>query len=1345
MKQLAKYHLRLLLAAASLAVLLTSAQAATYSLAGDFSYTENTTDSLWSFRMDDYANNPPTFLPLLDDISRDANTIWGTTFANPPTMWSQGGGYWGIGKNTTGVEQTSGDVAWAPDEVLLHPRGGGSPARLVICWRAPRSMVVNLHYSFRKASAQGDGVGYELRTRVGGVDTEVVGFGSGYIGSAGSGVSREQLGLSFNAGDQMFFRIDTWGDAGGDITGAAIEITEDLTQAKTFSLAGNFTYTENNADSLWSFRMDDYANNPPTFLPLLDDTSRNANTIWGTTFPNPPTMWSQGGGYWGIGKNTTGVEQDGSGVAWAPDEVLLHPKGGGSPARLVICWKAPRSMVANVHYSFRKAMACGNGVGYELRTRVGGADTTLVDFNNIGGGVTRDQLGLSFGAGDQMFFRIDTWGDAGCDITGAAIEITEVVGPPTIGTDPSGGTVAEGCNFTFNVAATNATGYAWYKGNTLIPGAGSASYSIIDARTSDAATYTVVATNTSQSVTSAPAVLAVAARPTYTTVVLTENFSAYRGNQNNLQYQTGLKVAYGGILPAWNRAGEGAIHAVDRTGAGDYAVMIWSSTAQNNSPNVITVANPIPANALGGTYHVDFVAAPATYGEGTQATTGTDGMVIDVLRGDGSVLATYTCQPGAWGTESFTPFSFEYSGDGSGDVRLRVGPLTTSGHFGGAIDNLRVATDYVPPTPPEVTADPVGGTVAEGCNFSFSVLGNGALGYFWLKDGSPIPGATGASYAFIDAKTTDAGSYTVVLTNAVGSVTSAPAVLTVTARPTYATVIFTENFSAYSGIQNNRQYQTMLNVSYGGTLPLWGKAGGGAIHAVDRTESSNYAVMIWQDNVITLNSGIGANELLVPYHVDFVAAPATYSEGSQATTGTDGLAIDVLRGDGSVLATYACYPGAWGTQGFTPFSFEYTGDGSGDVWVRVGPLVFGSGHFGGAIDNLRVATDVVPSVPPVIQTQPVGGTVMEGDDFTLSVLATGMALSYQWHKDNNPIPGATNASYTISNVQTNDAGTYLVVVLNAAGYAPSDPAVLDVTPAPTYATYTEAVLTDNPIHYYPLDDTSGTVATDLGSLATSGGTYLGGFTLGQPAASPRLGSCVRLNGASGTLVDLGLFHPGDTVSAEAWVLVDADARVGWNAVVSRFDGSYELANNSDLGISFAVYNDASALGQVWSASPPARALWHHVVGVFSGGTATVYVDGVKGGVQTIGGVLRNAGPSPDRVMIGATRDGTGGSAFNLKGSVDEVAIYDTALSPAQIRAHYRAAQSGPPSLTIQRTTGGKIIISWPSFSPGFVLQAALNVTGVYENYTGPVVVQGNNLTAEVPLDSPQRFFRLSKQ
>ena len=65
-------------ALAVLAVLLSPAQAATYSLASDFSYTENRTDSTWSYRLDDRANDPPAFpLLTLDQPRRKRNLGFG--------------------------------------------------------------------------------------------------------------------------------------------------------------------------------------------------------------------------------------------------------------------------------------------------------------------------------------------------------------------------------------------------------------------------------------------------------------------------------------------------------------------------------------------------------------------------------------------------------------------------------------------------------------------------------------------------------------------------------------------------------------------------------------------------------------------------------------------------------------------------------------------------------------------------------------------------------------------------------------------------------------------------------------------------------------------------------------------------------------------------------------------------------------------------------------------------------------------------------------------------------------------------------------------------------------------
>jgi DNA/RNA endonuclease G (NUC1) len=77
-------------------------------------------------------------------------------------------------------------------------------------------------------------------------------------------------------------------------------------------------------------------------------------------------------------------------------------------------------------------------------------------------------------------------------------------------------------------------------------------------------------------------------------------------------------------------------------------------------------------------------------------------------------------------------------------------------------------------------------TVLAGQPASFSVVATGTapLTYQWRKDGTPVSGATSATYPISSAQSADAGTYTVVVTNSAGSVTSNGAALTVNALPT---------------------------------------------------------------------------------------------------------------------------------------------------------------------------------------------------------------------------------------------------------------------------------------------------------------------------------------------------------------------------------------------------------------------------------------------------------------------------------------------------------------------------------------------------------------------------------
>ena len=96
--------------------------------------------------------------------------------------------------------------------------------------------------------------------------------------------------------------------------------------------------------------------------------------------------------------------------------------------------------------------------------------------------------------------------------------------------------------------------------------------------------------------------------------------------------------------------------------------------------------------------------------------------------------------------------------------------------------------------------------------------------------------------------------------------------------------------------------------------------------------------------------------------------------------------------------------------------------------------------------TLNVSTEPVPP-PPTIITQPADTTVTVGGTASLSVVATGNNLFYQWFKNGAIIPGATGATLTFTNAQVSDAATYTVVVSNSSGSVTSAPARLLVVSA----------------------------------------------------------------------------------------------------------------------------------------------------------------------------------------------------------------------------------------------------------------------------------------------------------
>ena len=250
-------------------------------------------------------------------------------------------------------------------------------------------------------------------------------------------------------------------------------------------------------------------------------------------------------------------------------------------------------------------------------------------------------------------------------------------------------------------------------------------------------------------------------------------------------------------------------------------------------------------------------------------------------------------------------------------------------------------------------------------------------------------------------------------------------------------------------------------------------------------------------------------------------------------------------------------------------------------------------------------------------------------------------------------------------------------------------------PSPASAAdYRSTVIADDPVVYYRLGETSGTVAHEERGTGLNG-AYQGGTSLGVQGALTDPNPAAQFDGNNDqvTVPDAARLRiPGD-ITVEAWMLKRAEG-IDWTGVVGKGNatqrnyGLWEWIGTDGR----AFFQQTNTLGQAANAFGTTHTQldrWYHVVGVAKGTNVFIYVDGQLEGVSVRSGTIST---TADPLTIAYA-----GVLGHFPGVLDEVAVYNKALSSGQIYEHYRAAQqpypTAPPTISGEPREGSELTAS----------------------------------------------------
>jgi len=332
--------------------------------------------------------------------------------------------------------------------------------------------------------------------------------------------------------------------------------------------------------------------------------------------------------------------------------------------------------------------------------------------------------------------------------------------------------------------------------------------------------------------------------------------------------------------------------------------------------------------------------------------------------------------------------------------------------------------------------------------------------------------------------------------------------------------------------------------------------------------------------------------------------------------------------------------------------------------------------------------------PPTVVVSPTTATGYSGANFTFTASGIGTPpLTYQWQYNGSTLSGANGATYTVTNAQATNDGLYRVIVSNGEGVATSSVSPLTIIAPPPYRTQ---LLADSPVAYWRLNETSGITAID--SVGSYNGTNVGSLTYGVSGpivpAFPGFDSgntAYQFDGVTARVSVPALNLNSSNYTITVWVKRSGTQSypgiISWRATGgSPISGLFlDGGNNHPAYIQDGSVQSSSALVvpvNQWTFLALVMTQTNGVLYMATNATLSEYA-------------FTHTVPVPliytSQAYIGY---GPYGASFN--GGIDEVALFNQVLSPAQITNLITAATTALPGVTLTAPADGSTLSASPS-------------------------------------------------